>query len=97
LQHGIPRTWAADQAHVFGSLKELASMKLAEQSVTQVTGREVEGGQILVCRVPTWCRHWSKAHVGGAAFMWSAVDRTSRSAISALSSCDRIGMQSSGK
>ncbi len=35
--------------------------------------------------------------VADAAFMWQAMERTSRSASSALSSCDRIGVQSSGK
>jgi len=47
---GFPCAGSADQNHILGSFHELASMELADQSFTHFTGREVEGGQVLLCR-----------------------------------------------
>ena len=39
-----------DQNHILCGIQEFTSMKLADQSFTHFTGREVERGQVLVCR-----------------------------------------------
>jgi hypothetical protein len=46
----FPCARAPDQDHILGSIQELASMELANQSFPYFTGGKVEGGQILVGR-----------------------------------------------
>ena len=46
----FPCAGSTDQHHILGSIQELASMELADQSFTDLAGAEVEGGQVLVCR-----------------------------------------------
>jgi hypothetical protein len=47
---GFPCAGPADQDHILSPIQEFAAMELADQSFTHFTGREVEGGQVLVGR-----------------------------------------------
>jgi hypothetical protein len=46
----FPGTGSADQHDILGCIHELASMKLADQGLTDFAGGEVEAGQVLVGR-----------------------------------------------
>lgn len=88
----FPGAGPASQDHVLGGVQELASMKLPDEGLVDLAGGEVEARQVLVSREAR-CLHVigpsRDIPAGCTAGQW--MDRTSRSAISAFSSCDRMG------
>ena len=44
----FPGSGTTDQHHILGRFQDLTAMELADQSFAHFTGREVEGGQILL-------------------------------------------------
>jgi hypothetical protein len=58
-----------DQHDILHPVHELAVVQGPDRGLVDLTGSKVEASEVLVVRVPTRCRHWSEAHVGGADFM----------------------------
>jgi len=81
-QMRLARARSPYQDGVMRVLQELAAMKLAHQGLVDLAAGEVEAGEIAIVR---------KAR----ALSWYAIDLTSRSAISAFKSCDKIGSAAS--
>ena len=79
----LARAGAADQDDVVRILQELAAMKLTGERLVDLAAGEVEAGKVAIVR---------KA---GGFQADEAVDLTSRSAVSAFRSCERIGTAAS--
>ena len=49
---GFARAWPANQDDVLGTVAELATMQLTNQSLVDLACGKIEAGQILVSREP---------------------------------------------
>ena len=79
---GFARARTSDQNNVVSVLKKLATIELADERFVDLAAGKIEAVEVAVGRE-------------ASGLELEAVDRTSRSAVSAFRSCDKIGMAAS--